>query len=122
MAIFQTVLLASSNARMYAALSQKKPLSTNGQFISGTKGRLCLEYKTIITLAGRTADLHINFERKMHDLALLRQNRWEEIMSDPFQIDGRQYYVYGDSFASPDREFKELSRKHLTKIANWHLT
>lgn len=64
---------------------------------SGHKRKHCLTYQTLSTPDGLIAALYGPVEGRRHDLTLLRQSGWEQVMSDMCNIDGRQYYVYGDS-------------------------
>lgn len=72
--------------------------SANQQAVySGHKRMHCLTYQTISTPDGLIAALYGPVEGRRHDLTLLRQSGWEYIMSESFNVDGRQFYIYGDS-------------------------
>lgn len=64
---------------------------------SGHKRMHCLIYQTISTPDGLMFSLFGPLEGRRHDLTLLRQSDWEQILSNTLTIDGRQYYIFGDS-------------------------
>ena len=64
---------------------------------SGHKRMHCLIYQSLSTPDGLIYALHGPVEGRRHDLTLLYQSEWEEVMQNAFVIDGTQYYIYGDS-------------------------
>lgn len=64
---------------------------------SGHKRMHCLMYMTITTPDGLMFALHGPVEGRRHDLTLMRQSGWEEVLADVLDIEGVQYYVYADS-------------------------
>lgn len=64
---------------------------------SGHKRKHCLIYQTVSTLDGMIAGLHGHVEGFCHDPKVLQHSDWEELFSEMCVIDGRKFYIYGDS-------------------------
>lgn len=64
---------------------------------SGHKRMHCLIHQSLSTPDGLIYALYGPVEGRRHDLTVLRQSNWEDVMEGSLVIDGIQYYIYGDS-------------------------
>lgn len=64
---------------------------------SGHKRVHCLIYQSLTTPDGLMFSLFGPLEGRRHDMTLLRQSGWNEVLRDNLHIDGEWFYIYGDS-------------------------
>lgn len=64
---------------------------------SGHKRVHCLIYQTVTTPDGLMFSLYGPMEGRRHDMTLLRESNWNEVLSQCLFIDGEWFYIYGDA-------------------------
>ena len=64
---------------------------------SGHKRIHCLIHQTITTPDGLLFSLYGPEVGRRHDLTLLRDSGWNEILQECLNVEGSYYYIYGDS-------------------------
>ena len=72
--------------------------STNQRSVySGHKRFYCLIYQTITTPDGLVFNLFGPVEGRRHEMTLYRMSGMEKHLSSSLEIDGKQYFTYGDA-------------------------